>query len=108
MNLTRYKNTQGLRPKGHYRYCKSNDTELDGGGSTDLGGKAVTQDQEYDGSLEPFMPWRVTALQLTLLQSRIKTFLTGQPKAMASPRVKRFSEIPHLGTSNKAENEESS
>lgn len=52
----------------------------------------------------------MTALQLTLLQSRIKAFLTGQPKAMAASGVKRFSEISNLGTgtSNKAGNEESS
>lgn len=92
----------------YYKYCKSDDIELTEGGSADLGGKAVTEDQEYDGFPEPSMPWRVTALQLTLLQSRIKAFLTGQPAAMAPPRVKRCSEMQHLGTTNKAGNEESS
>lgn len=74
------------------------------------GGSAVTQDREYDSFLLPSVPRVVTALQLALLQSRIKAFLTAQPKAMAASRVRWFSETSDIGTgtSNEAGNEESS
>lgn len=41
-----------------------------------------------------------------VLQIRINPFLTGQPKARSPLSVKRFSEIPDPGMSNKAGNEE--
>lgn len=71
-------------------------------------GSSVIQDQEHDNFLVPSKSWVVTPLQVTLLQIRIKPFLTGQPKAMSPPSIKKFSEIPDPGMSNKAGNEQSS
>lgn len=92
--------------KGHHRWKQLH--ELAQGCTDDLEGKGSVYVQEGNSFLVSSTSWVMTALQLTLLQSRIKAFLSVQPKAMTPPRAKRIFEILDSGTSNKAGNEESS